>query len=238
MKKPNKGHDRQLWRRPRVAISFGIGRLHFVQAVNALAKQDIDLTVIQGWVPSARLTNHTIDLLGKLVGSPHLSVGMGKRRISVIPAERNISLAWPELVTQIASRHGTQCVVASLDVRSDGAGWRCFSRAGTLDTGKDVVTWAKEMEDRGAGEILLTSMDRDGTKAGYNLPLTRAIADAVSIPVIASGGVGTLQHLVEGVTEGHASAVLAASIFHFGTYSIAEAKAYMQAAGIPMRIET
>ena len=118
-----------------------------------------------------------------------------------------------------------------------GEGWDVYSHGGRQNTGLDAVAWATQMADFGAGEILLTSMDRDGTKAGYNLPLTRAISDAVSVPVIASGGVGTLEHLVEGVKEGHASAVLAASIFHFGTYSIREAKEYMQAAGIPMRIE-
>ena len=114
--------------------------------------------------------------------------------------------------------------------------WEIFTHGGTRATGIDAVAYAREMERRGAGEILLTSMDRDGTRAGYNLALTRAVADAVGIPVIASGGVGTLEHLVEGVTEGHASAVLAASIFHFGQHSIAEAKAAMAAAGIPVRM--
>ena len=114
--------------------------------------------------------------------------------------------------------------------------WELFTHGGTRGTGIDAVGYAREMERRGAGEILLTSMDRDGTRAGYNLALTRAVADAVGIPVIASGGVGTLAHLVEGVTEGHASAVLAASIFHFGQHSVAEAKAAMAAAGIPVRL--
>lgn len=111
-----------------------------------------------------------------------------------------------------------------------------FTHGGTKETGIDAIAFAEDMERRGAGEILLTSMDRDGTRAGYNLPLTRALADAVGIPVIASGGVGTLEHLVEGVTQGHASAVLAASIFHFGEHSIGEAKAAMAAAGIPVRL--
>ncbi|MBT5659516.1 MAG: imidazole glycerol phosphate synthase subunit HisF, partial [Rhodospirillaceae bacterium] len=114
--------------------------------------------------------------------------------------------------------------------------WEIFTHGGRKSTGLDAVEWARRMADLGAGEILLTSMDRDGTKEGFNLELTRAVADCVSVPVIASGGVGTLDHLVEGVIEGHASAVLAASIFHFGTYSIPQAKAYMNAHGVPMRL--
>ena len=115
--------------------------------------------------------------------------------------------------------------------------WEIFTHGGRKSTGIDAVEFARTVVAKGAGEILLTSMDRDGTKGGYNLPLTRAISDAVSIPVIASGGVGTLDHLVEGITEGHASAVLAASIFHFGTYTIGQAKAHMAAAGIPVRLQ-
>ena len=114
--------------------------------------------------------------------------------------------------------------------------WEIFTHGGREPTGIDAIDFAKQMEAKGAGEILLTSMDRDGTKAGFNLPLTRAISEAVRIPVIASGGVGTLDHLVEGVTEGKASAVLAASIFHFGTYTIGQAKAHMAAAGVPVRL--
>jgi imidazole glycerol-phosphate synthase subunit HisF len=149
------------------------------------------------------------------------------------------AVANPDVVGEASTHFGSQCIVVAIDAKTVSPGkWEIFTHGGRKPTGIDAVEFAKLVAKNGAGEILLTSMDRDGTKAGYNLPLTRAIADAVSIPVIASGGVGTLQHLVEGVTEGHASAVLAASIFHFGTYSIAEAKAYMQAAGIPMRIET
>ena len=125
----------------------------------------------------------------------------------------------------------------AIDAKTVAPGkWEIFTHGGTRPTGIDAVEFALLMESKGAGEILLTSMDRDGTRAGFNLPLTRAIADAVRIPVIASGGVGTLDHLVEGVLEGHASAVLAASIFHFGTYSIAQAKAHMAAAGIAVRM--
>ena len=142
----------------------------------------------------------------------------------------------PDVINASANKFGAQCIVVAIDAKTVSPGkWEIFTHGGTRGTGIDAVEFAKDMAARGAGEILLTSMDRDGTKAGYNLPLTRAVADAVEVPVIASGGVGTLEHLVEGVTEGHASAVLAASIFHFGTYSIGEAKAAMAAAGIAVR---
>ncbi len=142
----------------------------------------------------------------------------------------------PELVTEIAKRHGVQCVVASIDVRVDPAGgWRCYSRAGQLDTGREVVAWARELVDRGAGEILITSIERDGTMTGYDLPLIEAVVGAVDIPVIASGGAGSYQHMVEAVTVGGASAVAAASIFHYTEQTPAGAKAAMQAAGIPVR---
>ena len=141
------------------------------------------------------------------------------------------------MISASAEKFGNQCITVALDARTVAPGkWELFTHGGTRGTGIDAVEYAREMERRGAGEILLTSMDRDGTRAGYNLALTRAVADAVGVPVIASGGVGTLEHLVEGVTEGHASAVLAASIFHFGTHSIADAKAAMAAAGIAVRL--
>ncbi len=147
----------------------------------------------------------------------------------------------PEVVGEIAAKFGSQCVVASVDARastgsaSDGKKWEIFTHGGRRATGIDAVEHAIRLADLGAGELLVTSMDGDGTQAGYDLGLTRTIADAVPIPVVASGGVGTLQHLVEGVTEGHASAVLAASIFHFGTHTIAEAHAALRAAGLPAR---
>lgn len=142
----------------------------------------------------------------------------------------------PDFVRKAAEKFGTQCIVVAVDAKATGPGkYEIFTHGGRNATGLDAVEWVKKMQELGAGEILLTSMDRDGTKQGFNLPLTRAVADAVSIPVIASGGVGTLDHLVEGVTEGHASAVLAASIFHFGTYTITEAKAHMKAAGVAIR---
>ncbi|MEM9199618.1 MAG: imidazole glycerol phosphate synthase subunit HisF [Pseudomonadota bacterium] len=146
------------------------------------------------------------------------------------------AVADPEVVARAAEAFGRQCIVVAIDARREGAGWRIHTHGGTRPTGIDALAFAREMAAKGAGEILLTSMDRDGTRQGFDLELTRRIADAVTIPVIASGGVGTLDHLVEGVREGGASAVLAASIFHFGEHSIAAAKAQMKAAGIPVRL--
>lgn len=142
----------------------------------------------------------------------------------------------PELVTQIAQRHGSQCAVVSIDVRATGPDrWTCFSHAGTRDTGRDAVAFAREMEDRGAGEILITSIERDGTYQGYDLPLIAAIAQAVTIPVIASGGAGNYQHMVEAILQGGASAVAAASIFHFTELTPKGAKEALAAAGIAVR---
>ncbi|MGB1547234.1 MAG: imidazole glycerol phosphate synthase subunit HisF [Alphaproteobacteria bacterium] len=146
------------------------------------------------------------------------------------------AVARPEFVSEAAMRFGTQCIVVAIDAKSVGPDkFEIFTHGGRKETGIDAVDWAKKMEDLGAGEILLTSMDRDGTKQGFNIPLTRAVADAVGVPVIASGGVGNLDHFVEGVREGHATGLLAASIFHFGEHSIREAKAHLAAAGIPVR---
>ncbi|ARJ66404.1 imidazole glycerol phosphate synthase subunit HisF [Magnetospirillum sp. ME-1] len=142
----------------------------------------------------------------------------------------------PEFVREAAEKFGSQCIVVAIDAKQVAPGkFEIFTHGGRNPTGIDAVEWAKRMTEYGAGEILLTSMDRDGTKQGFNIPLTRAVADAVTVPVIASGGVGNLDHLVDGIRDGHATAVLAASIFHFGTYTIAQAKAHMRAAGIPVR---
>lgn len=150
-------------------------------------------------------------------------------------AVNSAAVARPEVVAEIAERMGSQCVVASVDARWSHDHWEIFTHGGRRATGIDAVEHAVRLAELGAGELLVTSMDGDGTQRGYDLKLTRKIADAVSVPVIASGGVGTLQHLVEGVTEGHASAVLAASIFHFGAHTIAEAHAALRGAGLPAR---
>ena len=150
-------------------------------------------------------------------------------------AVNSAAVARPEVVADIAARFGSQCVVASVDARRSGDHWEIFTHGGRKPTGIDALEHAVRLAELGAGELLVTSMDRDGTRDGYDLALTRAIADAVNIPVVASGGVGNLDHLVDGVREGHASAVLAASIFHFGQHSIADAHAALRAAGLPAR---
>jgi len=148
------------------------------------------------------------------------------------------AVARRQFVKEAAEKFGDQCIVVAIDAKQVApAKWEIFTHGGRNPTGLDAVAYAREVVALGAGEILLTSMDRDGTRAGYDIPLTRAIADATPVPVIASGGVGTLEHLVEGIRDGHTTAVLAASIFHFGEHSVREAKEYMAKAGLPMRLD-
>ena len=143
----------------------------------------------------------------------------------------------PDLVSNSAAKYGSQCIVVAIDAKQTSTGvWEVFTHGGRKNTGINAIAWAQEVAKRGAGEILLTSMDRDGTKNGFDLELTKAVSDAVPVPVIASGGVGNLQHLAEGITKGHADAVLAASIFHFGEYTVGQAKQLMAKQGIPVRL--
>jgi imidazole glycerol-phosphate synthase subunit HisF len=162
------------------------------------------------------------------------------RRLLLAGADKvsinSAAVARPDFVREAAEKYGDQCIVVAVDARQSSPGkWEVFTHGGRKGTGLDAIEWARRMTDHGAGEILLTSMDRDGTRSGFDLALTRAVSDAVPVPVVASGGVGTLDHLVEGVTEGGASAVLAASIFHFGEFTIAQAKEYLAKAGVPIR---
>ncbi len=190
---------------------------------------------------------HVIESVAEQVFIP-LTVGGGVRGVDDVRRLLNAGadkisintagLQNPQLVADASARFGAQCIVVAIDAKASGPGrWEVYTHGGRRPTGRDAVEWAREVERLGAGEILLTSMDRDGTRQGFDLALTRRIADAVGIPVIASGGVGNLQHLADGVTEGRADAVLAASIFHFGEHTVREAKEYMARLGIPMRLD-
>ena len=190
---------------------------------------------------------HVIESVAEQVFIP-LTVGGGVRAVEDVRRLLNAgadkvsintaALQSPQLVADASGRYGAQCIVCAIDAKAVAPGrWQVFTHGGRKPTGRDAVAWAREVEALGAGEILLTSMDRDGTKQGFDLALTRDVSEAVGIPVIASGGVGTLQHLADGVTEGRADAVLAASIFHFGEFTVGQAKRYMAERGIPVRLD-
>jgi cyclase len=189
---------------------------------------------------------HVVEAMASQVFIP-LTVGGGIRKVEDVRRMLNAgadkvaintaAVSRPEFVKEASDHFGSQCIVVAIDAKQAGPDkWEVFTHGGRKATGLDALAWARKMTEYGAGEILLTSMDRDGTKDGFDLALTRAVCDAVSIPVIASGGVGNLDHLVEGVTKGHADAVLAASIFHFGEYTVGQAKQRMAAAGIEVRL--
>lgn len=189
---------------------------------------------------------HVIESVASQVFIP-LTVGGGVRELTDVRRLLNAgadkvsintaAINDPDLIARCAAKVGSQCIVCAIDAKqNDNGGWTVYTHGGRNPTDLDAVQWAQRVVELGAGEILLTSMDRDGTRAGFDLALTRAVSDAVSVPVIASGGVGNLSHLADGVDQGHADAVLAASIFHFGEYTIADAKALMHERGIPVRL--
>ncbi len=190
---------------------------------------------------------HVIEAVASQVFIP-LTVGGGVRVVEDVRRLLNAGadktsintagLQNPRLIAEAAARYGSQCIVCAIDAKArPGGGWEVYTHGGRRGTGRDAVEWAREVERLGAGEILLTSMDRDGTREGFDVALTRAVSDAVDIPVIASGGVGTLQHFADGIIQGGADAVLAASIFHFGEYTVGQAKRYLAERGIPVRLD-
>jgi cyclase len=188
---------------------------------------------------------HIIEEVAAQVFIP-LTVGGGVRKVEDVRRLLNAgadkvsintsAVQNPELVETAADRYGSQCIVVAIDAKRGENGWEVFTHGGRRGTGLDAIEWAKKMQSLGAGEILLTSMDKDGTRNGFDLALTRAVSDAVEVPVIASGGVGNLDHLTQGITQGHADAVLAASIFHYGEYTVRQAKEYMAQYGIEVRL--
>ena len=215
----------------RVYDAAGADELCFLDITASHEKRDTIYEVVSGTAEQCFMPLtvgggvRTTDDIRKL-----LLAGADKVSINTAAVHR------PEFVAEASERFGAQCIVVAIDAKNVGGDrWEIFTHGGRKPTGIDAVEWAKRMVGNGAGEILLTSMDRDGTGVGFDIALTRAIADSIPVPVIASGGVGNLDHLVEGVRDGHATAVLAATIFHFGEYSIQQARAHMAAAGVPMR---
>jgi cyclase len=188
---------------------------------------------------------HIIEEVAAQVFIP-LTVGGGVRKVEDVRRLLNAgadkvsintsAVQNPQLVADAADRYGSQCIVVAIDAKQIGQEWEVFTHGGRKPTGLNAIEWAKKMQSLGAGEILLTSMDRDGTRNGFDLALTRAVSDAVAVPVIASGGVGNLNHLVDGIVKGHADAVLAASIFHYGEYTVRQAKEYMAQHGVEVRL--
>lgn len=211
----------------------GADELTFLDITASSDNRDIILSVIEA-VASQVFIPLTVGGGVRQVSDIRRLLNSGADKVSINTA----GVLNPDLIGDSAALYGSQCIVAAIDARKNasGEGWEVFTHGGRKPTGRDAVEWAKEVERLGAGEILLTSMNADGTKEGFDLELTRAVSDAVNIPVIASGGAGNLQHLADAVLKGHADAVLAASIFHFGEYTIEEAKRFMASQGICMRL--
>ncbi|WP_298291800.1 imidazole glycerol phosphate synthase subunit HisF [Thiomonas sp.] len=212
---------------------------------NAQGADELTFLDITATSDGRDLLLHQIEAVASQVFIP-LTVGGGVRSVDDVRRLLNAgadkvsfnsaAVANPQLIADASAKYGAQCIVVAIDAkRREGGGWEVYTHGGRKATGLDAVQWARDMAAAGAGEILLTSMDRDGTKAGFDLELTRAVSDAVSVPVIASGGVGNLDHLADGFLLGHADAVLAASIFHYGEYTVAQAKQHLAARGIAMR---
>lgn len=210
----------------------GADEITFLDITASSDKRDIILHIIEA-VSSQVFIPLTVGGGVRTVEDVRRLLNAGADKVSI----NTSAVTNPQLVADASARYGSQCIVVAIDAKQTGPDrWEVFTHGGRNATGLEAISWAKKMESLGAGEILLTSMDRDGTKSGFDLELTRRISDSVNIPVIASGGVGNLQHMADGVLEGHADAVLAASIFHYGQHTIAEAKEYMAARNIPVRI--
>jgi imidazole glycerol-phosphate synthase subunit HisF len=210
----------------------GADELTFLDITATSDERDLILHIIEG-VASQVFIPLTVGGGVRTVQDVRRLLNAGADKVSFNSA----AVARPEVIEEASARYGAQCIVVAIDAkaRTDGSGWDVYTHGGRKNTGLDAVHWAARMAAAGAGEILLTSMDRDGTKSGFDLSLTRAVSDAVGVPVIASGGVGTLEHLADGIQQGGADAVLAASIFHYGEFTVGQAKALMASRGIPVR---